>query len=986
MNEQERLELERLKQRQTQLQEQLASLSNEVKALELRLTAPVAPAAAAPPSVRSPGFSPPGAPEPAKAGTTNVAFRVVQPPPLPPVIETSFVRREEGAAPTAASVPPSSAPPPIAPAEVPSERSFEMRLGTYWMVRVGVVMLLSALAFFGYYAYERVIPRLGPGGKVGLLYLASFALLGVGGWFQRKGVKESLKNYGQVVFAGGLAAVYFTTYAAHHVVNLRVIASPVADGALLLGWAALIVWLADRRKSEVLALFAIGLAYYTSVITHIGMFTLYSNLLLTVTAVVFLVRNRWAALSFTSLVATYAGYAFWRFAQSGGLAQDRSWVAENFWPMNLFLLGYWAAFTAAVFLCNAEKFAGANRALFLSLNNGAFFGLVTVSLFQVRRDWFWGFALGLGAALVGLALLAARVLAAERVARNSYLTQGLVLVTVGFIAKFSGLQLALLLAAQSVVLVVFGQWRDSRVLRVGAFIVAGLAALWAVAGMRPFDRPTLVLGVGVGALLAFNAWWTGRHADAAHGEPARQTQTPDEAATNPPPHIGAHQSGDLLGLVRPQPLYFAAVALVVWLVVTWRNTSIQQFPLVLAGEALALTASIYFLRAREIALLGQGFLALAHLIWLGQFAARSVAVPWWSPVLLLGATLAVSHWWQRQSVLACDHRVRLPFQGVCALGVVGVLWGWLAHRLSPPAWLALSSGLALGLTAYAALTRAWLLAASGQLLLLLSIGQFARQVLTNEPPWAFALAPIFALAVLCLAAWQWLERHPEAKPRLREVLTQWGRVYRWLALVLALAWIHAYVPGRERLWVLTVLGLAAFAWAGWRRSAEALLFNAVLVGAGLIHFWLPGDRAASVYWPNLLAIALLLAQQQAARRLPERFRLDVAAHHAVVLVGGLSLWLLLSRWVRLESGGFYLTVSWSVLALALFVAGLALRERMYRWLGLGVLACALGRVALFDVWKLGTLYRILSFMALGVVLLVVSFLYTKYQEKLRQWL
>jgi uncharacterized membrane protein len=65
---------------------------------------------------------------------------------------------------------------------------------------------------------------------------------------------------------------------------------------------------------------------------------------------------------------------------------------------------------------------------------------------------------------------------------------------------------------------------------------------------------------------------------------------------------------------------------------------------------------------------------------------------------------------------------------------------------------------------------------------------------------------------------------------------------------------------------------------------------------------------------------------------------------------------------------------------------MVLRERVYRWLGLGVLAFALGRVVIFDVWKLETLYRILSFMALGIVLLVLGFIYNKYQEKIKEWL
>ena len=49
-------------------------------------------------------------------------------------------------------------------------------------------------------------------------------------------------------------------------------------------------------------------------------------------------------------------------------------------------------------------------------------------------------------------------------------------------------------------------------------------------------------------------------------------------------------------------------------------------------------------------------------------------------------------------------------------------------------------------------------------------------------------------------------------------------------------------------------------------------------------------------------------------------------------------------------------------------------------------AAALGRVIVFDAWKLETIYRVLSFMALGIVLLVLGFFYNKYQDKIRQWL
>jgi len=90
--------------------------------------------------------------------------------------------------------------------------------------------------------------------------------------------------------------------------------------------------------------------------------------------------------------------------------------------------------------------------------------------------------------------------------------------------------------------------------------------------------------------------------------------------------------------------------------------------------------------------------------------------------------------------------------------------------------------------------------------------------------------------------------------------------------------------------------------------------------------------------------------------------------------------------VLLGPGGLYLTASWSVLAFLLFGSGVVLREKMYRWAGLGLLAAALGRVIVIDVWTLDRIYRVLSFMALGIVLLVLGFIYNKYQEKIRQWL
>jgi hypothetical protein len=201
-------------------------------------------------------------------------------------------------------------------------------------------------------------------------------------------------------------------------------------------------------------------------------------------------------------------------------------------------------------------------------------------------------------------------------------------------------------------------------------------------------------------------------------------------------------------------------------------------------------------------------------------------------------------------------------------------------------------------------------------------------------------------------------------------------------MALLVGWTFQYVPSCELVWAFTTLGVVSFALAGWRRGQNFLVYCAVLNLCALVSLAYNLANGTAVYWPNFVAVLAWMAEQQIARRQAERYPVSARAHNVVIVAAGVALWLLVSRWFS----GFYLTVSWSVFAFAVFTAGIALRERVYRWLGLGVLGAALARVVIFDVWRLETVYRILSFFALGVVLLVLGFIYNKYQERIRQWL
>jgi uncharacterized membrane protein len=68
---------------------------------------------------------------------------------------------------------------------------------------------------------------------------------------------------------------------------------------------------------------------------------------------------------------------------------------------------------------------------------------------------------------------------------------------------------------------------------------------------------------------------------------------------------------------------------------------------------------------------------------------------------------------------------------------------------------------------------------------------------------------------------------------------------------------------------------------------------------------------------------------------------------------------------------------WAVLGFAAIVAGLARRKRALRLGGLGVLALAVGKVFLVDLANLESIWRVGSFLALGLLLLAGAFAYQR---------
>ena len=81
-----------------------------------------------------------------------------------------------------------------------------------------------------------------------------------------------------------------------------------------------------------------------------------------------------------------------------------------------------------------------------------------------------------------------------------------------------------------------------------------------------------------------------------------------------------------------------------------------------------------------------------------------------------------------------------------------------------------------------------------------------------------------------------------------------------------------------------------------------------------------------------------------------------------------------------------LTVGWALLGLVLLIGGFVAREAILRRSGLVLLGMCIVKVLAYDSRELETLARIVSFILLGLVLMLVSFIYTRFSGTLKRYL
>jgi uncharacterized membrane protein len=80
------------------------------------------------------------------------------------------------------------------------------------------------------------------------------------------------------------------------------------------------------------------------------------------------------------------------------------------------------------------------------------------------------------------------------------------------------------------------------------------------------------------------------------------------------------------------------------------------------------------------------------------------------------------------------------------------------------------------------------------------------------------------------------------------------------------------------------------------------------------------------------------------------------------------------------------TIAWGIEAVVAFLFALLVGERSFRLAGLGLLLVCVAKIVVLDVWRQERSDRYVTLIILGLALLLVSFLYTRYSEAIRQYL
>jgi len=234
-----------------------------------------------------------------------------------------------------------------------------------------------------------------------------------------------------------------------------------------------------------------------------------------------------------------------------------------------------------------------------------------------------------------------------------------------------------------------------------------------------------------------------------------------------------------------------------------------------------------------------------------------------------------------------------------------------------------------------------------------------------------------------------------------------AEAHSWMGLLTAVALVRFEAPIDWVVfgWAVVAVGLLLVAAMSGRRLfiSQGLVLGLAVAVRGVLHnfyersyfplsapFWFGRVFVLSVTAAVLLA-GLPLAYRLRVRgaKAPEAGRVRRGWFHFVNRPEQTLFFvalLLVTALLAAELNKGMVTMGWGLEAVVVFLFALKVGERSYRLAGLGLLLLCVAKIPLVDIWDMTKMERALTFVVLGASMLGVSVLYTRYRERLRQYL
>jgi len=231
----------------------------------------------------------------------------------------------------------------------------------------------------------------------------------------------------------------------------------------------------------------------------------------------------------------------------------------------------------------------------------------------------------------------------------------------------------------------------------------------------------------------------------------------------------------------------------------------------------------------------------------------------------------------------------------------------------------------------------------------------------------------------------------------------------WLGSATLVLFARSYFPGGSALVAWAALAVL-FIGISWAAQRDVFLHHSVLLAflvffRGLSYEFMEGAHRnfAGSFDPWVyvaIAAALIFLGQAFAFPLRARFAAsqskpssdsDLSANLTALLRRPEQIYfflpmILVTVLIFNEVSQGRVTIGWGLEAVAAFLFALIVGERSFRLAGLGLLLVCVVKIVLLDVWRQEVSDRFITFIILGVALLLVSYLYTRYSEAIRRYL